>query len=260
MTISTVDDRIEYTGTGSAPQNYTIPFVYYEDSEIILKTLTGISAGSATSTTLVDPTNYTLTGGDGATGTANVTTPVIATNELLLVQRIEPLTQLFAFDGSGSFPTAKAQETADRCTLIAQQTNGDLAFNSALDMDSDVVINLLGTQFQLNGGLVAHQIVRSGRYNILASFNIASNFVANSPVTFDIHVGPLGTISDPIISNRKIFFPGTFANTIYNFPVGWLNIFLSSTQKITFSATSQFSVLTIKDTSAVLIREYVEKT
>lgn len=261
MTITTIVDRTEVTGTGSAPQDYAVSMVFWDDSEIVITHLTGIAAGVSTPTVLVDGVNYTHTaGGDGSTGTVNVTTPTIETDELLLIQRVLPLSQLFSFSGSGSFQSSEAQEATDKCIGVSQQVNGSLSVNSDLLTATDTELMSLGVEEELDGGLVAFDVTRSAAYNIFGVFQIASNVTINSPVEFHLHVGPLGTISDPEVVSRKIFFPGVVANTIYTFPVAWMNTFLSSTQKVTFGAEAQFSQLTIKAGSSVRIVEYVEKT
>ena len=260
MTITTTTDSIEYTGTGNAPDDYPVPYVFWEDEEVVVTHLTNIGAGVSTPTLLVDGANYTITGGEGGTGTINVTTPTIETDELLLVQRVLPVTQTFSFDGSGAFPTSRAQEATDRCVAISQQVDGSLSVNNDLSSVTDLQLAQLTVEEELDGTMADFQITKSAFYNIFGTFQVSSNFVFNSPLNFRLHIGPLGTIGDPEINKRTIFFPGVTANTIYTFPVAWLRIFLSSNQRITFGADTVFSLLTIKAGSSVRLVEYVEKT
>ena len=260
MTITTTEDLIEYSGTGPAPQDYSVPYVFWEDSELVITHLTNIVAGVNTKTVLIDGVNYTVTGGSGSTGTINVTTPTIETDELLLVQRVLPLTQTFTFDGSGGFPTAKAQEASDRCVAVSQQVNGSLSVNNDLFSATDLQLLSLAVEEELDGTLANFDVTKSAFYNIFGSFQVTSDFTTTSVLIFRFHIGPLGTIGDPEIENRIVFFPGVNTGVRYNFPIAWLDVFLSKNQKVTFGVEVISTFLTIKAGSSIRIVEYVEKT
>ena len=70
MTLSSTTNKVAYAGNGSTT-SFSVTFIYWEDSTvkvILSNDTTGVE------TTWVDGTQYTLSGGDGSTGTLTVDT------------------------------------------------------------------------------------------------------------------------------------------------------------------------------------------
>jgi hypothetical protein len=140
MTVSATKSRKEYAGDGSTTSFATNPVVFFDAADLtvyVVTTATGVVAA-----TLVLNTDYTVSGGDGSTGTVDLSTgsdPYGAPSALqtLVIVRELGITQasnLVNNDGSDAEVVEKA---FDRLTMIAQELNArlDRAFTLA---DSDV--------------------------------------------------------------------------------------------------------------------------
>lgn len=133
MTISSTSNRKEYAGNGSTTAFATSPVVFFDETDLeVYKVVT--STGVATLQTLT--TDYTVSGGDGSTGT--VTAVVAPTSlETYVIVRTMPLTQAVDFVNNEATDAEVAEDALDKLTLIGQQLSAkiDRSFTLA---DSDV--------------------------------------------------------------------------------------------------------------------------
>ncbi|HUT61169.1 MAG TPA: hypothetical protein VNA25_25250, partial [Phycisphaerae bacterium] len=123
MTVTTTTVQKAYTGNGSTFE-FAIDFQFWETDEIevYLRTITtGVEALQ------LEGTNYTVTGGQGTTGTVDFTIGTVAPPSTVEVhirrntvrdqqKDLTPLTK---------FPSAAAEEALDRAAMAAQEENAD---------------------------------------------------------------------------------------------------------------------------------------
>lgn len=110
MTVASSTNRISYSGDGSTTA-FATSFVFLDDTDLqvyvdgVLKTLT---------------TDYTVTGGDGESGTVTfVTAPASSTT--VLIVRVVPLTQGVDYEEAGPFAAETHERALDKATMALQQ-------------------------------------------------------------------------------------------------------------------------------------------
>lgn len=121
MALASTTVKVSYDGDG-ATVAFPTTFIFWDNTDIeaILRDATG------TETTWVHGTQYTLSGGDGSTGTLTVnTTPTDytpAVGEKLVIRSARANTQPTVFPLGGPFPSTNAERLADQlCRLIQQR-------------------------------------------------------------------------------------------------------------------------------------------
>lgn len=121
MTVSSVYEPVQYTGNG-VTTGFAFPYIFYDDTDIIV-TLTLISTGA--NTPQVNPTDYTLTGGDGETGTVNF---VAAPSALyrVTIERDIPYLQEDNYVEGQAFPAQTIETAFDKGVMRDQQINSAL--------------------------------------------------------------------------------------------------------------------------------------
>jgi len=133
MTINISDNnpRISYTAT-SGQTAFTVPFVFFNDADLnvyindTLKTIT---------------TNYTVTGGDGSTGSITLTSGATA-GDIVVITRDVALERTTDFPSSGPFQVASLNTELD--TIIAMVADmEDLAERGLRLSDSDTSASLV---------------------------------------------------------------------------------------------------------------------
>ena len=139
MTVSSALSRKEYTGDAVTTSFSTSPVEFFETSNLtvyVVVTATGVSE------TLTENTHYTVSGGDGATGTVNLaggTSPygAPAATKTVVIQRTVPRTQQTDFVQNDGSDAEVTEEALDRLVMITQEhdTTLDRVFKLA---DSDV--------------------------------------------------------------------------------------------------------------------------
>lgn len=139
MTVANESSRKTFTGDAVTTSFATSPVVFFETSNLVVSVVT-TATGAAT--TLTENTHYTVTGGDGSTGTVNLaggSAPYGAPSaaQTLVIVRDLPLTQSADPDNGDSSDAEVIEEAADRLTMMAQQLQRQLdgAFRLA---DTDV--------------------------------------------------------------------------------------------------------------------------
>lgn len=118
MTVSTTTYRVSYSGNGSTTA-FAVPYVFFGAGElrVIARDAAGIE------TTMVLTTNYTVSGGNGATGTVTaVVAP--ATGITWTILRVTNRTQLTDYVPNDPFPADTHERALDRLTAIVQEIEG----------------------------------------------------------------------------------------------------------------------------------------
>lgn len=122
MTISTTTSRVDYTGNGVTTA-FAVPFVFFGASELTVierVTSTGVETTKALST------HYTVTGGDGSTGTVTAVTAPASTVTWTIL-RSTARTQSTDYVDYDPFPAASHERAVDRLTAITQEIERDIA-------------------------------------------------------------------------------------------------------------------------------------
>jgi hypothetical protein len=126
MTLTATTNKVAYAGDSSTV-SFPVTFIYWEDSTvkvILSNDTTGVE------TTWVDGTQYTLSGGDGATGTLTVDTSPTnytpATGETLTVKSNHPHTQTSALPLGGPMPSTTVEARLDKNVRLVQQLQEEL--------------------------------------------------------------------------------------------------------------------------------------
>ena len=133
MTVSSTTSRITFAGNGATTAFATSPVVFFDDADLDVYVVVD-STGVATLKTIT--THYTVTGGDGSTGTVTMLTAPAA-GETLVVVRTVAATQgsdLVNNDGSDA---EVVEDAFDRLTMLAQQNINAIARTVRLS-DGDV--------------------------------------------------------------------------------------------------------------------------
>jgi hypothetical protein len=139
MTIALSENtpRIQYTvASGITQTAFTVNFEFYDEGDLnfyvdnVLKTIA---------------THYTVTGGDGTTGTINTTVgngvTGISGGSSIIISRDIALSRITDFPSSGSFQVAKLNTELDRLTAISSDLNDGI--NRTIRMpDSDPALNI----------------------------------------------------------------------------------------------------------------------
>ncbi len=108
---------ITYNGNGSTSV-FNITFQFYEIAVIHID-----DSGSETEWT--ENTNYTVTGGEGSTGSVTITTTAPATGEQLRIERRTSRDQPRDYDLDNAVLEAALQQSDDRLALILQELDYD---------------------------------------------------------------------------------------------------------------------------------------
>jgi hypothetical protein len=115
-TVPSDASRVGYSTNGSTTV-FSVPFVFFDDTDlqVIL-----VNNATAVETTLTLTTNYTVTGGDGSTGSLT-TVSTYASGSTLVIQREVPYTQEIDYQANDGFPAEVNEEGLDRATMQVQQ-------------------------------------------------------------------------------------------------------------------------------------------
>lgn len=126
MTLASETVKVSYAGDDSTV-SFPITFIYWDDTdiEVILRT-----DATGAETPWVDGTQYTLSGGDGSTGTLTVDTAPTdytpATGETLVIRSARPDTQPTDLPLGGSLPSTDIERAVDQAVRLIQQRAEEL--------------------------------------------------------------------------------------------------------------------------------------
>jgi hypothetical protein len=123
MTVASTTNRKTFTGDNISTSFGTSPIVFFDTSDLVV-TVTDNATGAVT--TLVENTNYTVTGGDGAAGTLDLTggsSPwgVLLAGTTLVILRTLPLVQGADFVNNDNSDAEVAEQALDKVVMIEQQ-------------------------------------------------------------------------------------------------------------------------------------------
>ena len=120
MTINTTTNRVTYDGDGSLT-TFFVPFAFFANTE--LEVIERIVA-TGVETIKVLTTDYTVTGGDGSTGTVEAIAAPAATVTWTII-RNTARTQGIDYTDNDPFPAETHESGLDRTTMIAQDSIAD---------------------------------------------------------------------------------------------------------------------------------------
>jgi len=187
MTVADNTSRDQYTATsGQTVFTYTFE-IFSKDDVVVIKN----------TTTLIEGTNYTVTGVGNENGGSIVLTAGATTGDIITVYRDMPLERNSDYQTSGDFLASEVNNDFDRLWLAAQQIN-ELSARSIKKPDSDsasinmvlpVALNRADKMLAFDGtGAV---VVPNISYPTLENF-LQQASLLNLPTD-------LGLISDPVI-------------------------------------------------------------
>lgn len=136
MTVSSELNRKQYTGNGVTTSFATSPVVFFDSSDLDVYVVT-TATGAAT--LLTETTDYTVSGGDGSTGTVSLAGLYGApsASQTLVIVRNVPLTQATDFVQNDASDAEVVEDALDKLTMADQQLSARLTRSFTL-ADSDV--------------------------------------------------------------------------------------------------------------------------
>lgn len=145
MTVSSTDNREQYTGTGSTA-TFSFPYIFFEDADLVVET-TVIATGIKTTQTLDGggDYDYTISGTydsaqqaylSGADVVLNANLP--ATHRIT-IRRVLDITQGADYIDGDGFPAETHERALDRLTLICQQLSETI--DRAVVLPSDTTLS-----------------------------------------------------------------------------------------------------------------------
>ena len=142
MTIALSDNtpRISYSvSEGVTQTSFTVPFIFFDgstDLNVFVDNVARTYSPSTSNTTL-----FTVTGGNGATGTITTTVTGASGGSTVIITRDVPLARTTDFPSAGAFEIAKLNTELD--TLLTMITDADDENSRALRLqDSDEAVSL----------------------------------------------------------------------------------------------------------------------
>lgn len=131
MTVSSTTTSVTYTGNG-VTTSFPVTFPFFEIE--VLKTVDDVT------TTAVEGTDYTISGGEGLTGTVNFGAAPTTDASGLLIKRVTDRRQLTDYVENDPFPAETHEQALDRAYMILQElyailNDENLAFNEITDSD-----------------------------------------------------------------------------------------------------------------------------
>jgi len=114
MSISSSTSSVSYTGNASTVTAYVVSYPFFDATDL---NVYSVSGGTST---LLSPSAYTVTGGNGSTGTVTTTAAIPATSTVI-ISRSVPYTQLTSLTTGDRLPAASLEKALDKLTMETQQ-------------------------------------------------------------------------------------------------------------------------------------------
>jgi hypothetical protein len=189
MTINLSDNspRISYSvADGVTQTSFTVPFEFFDNNDLnvyvdgVLKTLT---------------TDYTVSGGDGSTGTVTITVTGASGGSTVVITRDIDLERTTDFPTSGPFQIAALNTELDRITAIAADLDDRAARALQLtDYDADANLTLPDLDTRKGKTLAFNEITGAAEAGPSTSdVQSVSNNAADIALLADIEDGTLAT-------------------------------------------------------------------
>lgn len=182
MTVSSATSRKTFAGNGSTTSFATSPLVFFDSAELTVYVIT--TATGAVVATLVENTDYTVSGGDGSTGTLDLSAGsdpygAPASGTTLVIVRTLDITQETDHVNNDGSDGEVAEDALDRLTMIAQQLDARLDRAIVLP-DSDVA----GLDVELPvAGTRASKVLGFDADGDVAMYDSSSSVTVGSNVT-----------------------------------------------------------------------------
>lgn len=170
MTVTSTTTSVTYAGNGSTTA-FSVTFKFYE-LEVIAIDADGVE------TVQTETTHYTVSGGEGSTGTVTMlVAPASGTS--LLIRRATSLLQEIAFTFADQFPESALNEALDRAAMRTQEIHADLDANpyfntsgatDGMDMRGQVVSNMADGVADSDGatfGQLQQLVIDAGAGNVV---------------------------------------------------------------------------------------------
>ena len=113
MTVSTVQYEVSYTGNGVTTA-FAVPYPFFGEDELIV---TERVIATGVETVKVLNTDYTVTGGDGSTGTVTAAAAPAGTKQWIIT-RSTKRTQLTDYQSNDPFPAESHEDALDRLAMV----------------------------------------------------------------------------------------------------------------------------------------------
>lgn len=185
MTISNATSKVEYTGAGAgSPGPFAFPFKVFDQTHLIVTKRS--AADPPVTTILTIATHYTVSGVGEANGSVLLTADLEA-DEVLLIRRAPPLTQLIDLRNQGPYFGATVEDEFD---LMVMQIQG-------VSDDTDIVLDSM--QDQLDAFDVRLDVVEAQIQELLDA-QLLEQSAAALPVPFLLEAATADLLDDGLIA------------------------------------------------------------
>lgn len=122
MPVSTTTNQTAVT-LATTTDAIPIAFPFFDASDLVVI----LTDGDGVDTTLTISTHYTVSGGDGSTGTVTLTGTLVQVGETVTVVRNVPLTSSLDLEDGDPLPSTALERAIDRVTIQIQQIGAKVA-------------------------------------------------------------------------------------------------------------------------------------
>lgn len=203
MTVTSTTSRNDYAGAGSTGP-YAYGFRIYAATDLLVTK----ASSTGVETTLVYPTDFSVTGVSSRTGGTITLATALAVGETLTIRRVLPLTQLINLRNQGATFPANVEDGLDQSVMREQQIDNDLQASVRLAETVDpatfdtrlpanlvagdaIVVNGAGTGFSQAALTSAQLSAWSATHNlILDRFTSGVNFTPGVSTTLTLSANP----------------------------------------------------------------------
>jgi hypothetical protein len=210
MSISTAISSISYVGNNSTSTPYVVNYPFFDASDLKVYSVT-----SGTSSLLALTTNYTVTGGNGSTGSVITTAAIPATSQVVITRSV-PYTQLTSLTTGDRLPAATIEKALDKVTMQTQQlSRNTLPDTAATTGSAPYVLGVSATGG--NPSWVSQSASAIADGSIVADkLNTGHpNWDASGNLTATSFVGPLtGAVTGNVTGNVTGAGNSTFAGNV----------------------------------------------
>lgn len=244
MTVSSTTNRKTYAGNGVTTSFATSPVVFFDTSDLVV---TAVTDATGATETLVENTDYTVSGGSGSTGTVDTsggTSPygAPASGVTLVILRVLPLTQADDFVNNDINDAEVLEDNLDKLVMIDQQQSEEvgraLKVPSSEGAQTEIDVagkagyylrrNVGGTAFELvagdpndttftqsgTGGVEESINTTLGRIKYPQQFGATGDGAANDTTAWDNFMAALGSGATGVVPpNTWIRYTNTAIKT-----------------------------------------------
>ena len=169
MTISTAVPKVAYTGNGTTTV-FPVPFEFFVNSDLYVREWTDYINNPTVFTTLVYGTDYTVTGGNGTTGSVTLTVAPTSGSHLEIADNV-PFGQVVQYQAFGPFPAEAHERALDRLAVQIKQVANSVSDAVGGNVS---VISIFGR----NGSVTAQQADYSLFYSLNTHIHTWSEITA----------------------------------------------------------------------------------